>query len=145
MNKGDRVGQTPGLQTGAAVLAVVSILCRSNILGIHLSTIDHPPLPLVQKKGWEQITDGAISALSRERTGLVFLLWGKFAMDKAKLVEGAGTRHQVLTAAHPSWRSASQGFFGCRHFSKVRRRTPSLFKRGREVACAEAIQCWLLA
>ena len=28
-------------------------------------------------------------------------------------------RHYVLTSAHPSPLSASRGFFGCKHFSKI--------------------------
>lgn len=70
-----------------------------------------------QNKGWEQFTDAAIHALSREREGLVFLLWGSYARRK-----GAGidrNRHLVLECAHPSPLSAHNGFFGCRHFSKA--------------------------
>ena len=66
-------------------------------------------------KGWERFTDAAIAALSREREGLVFLLWGKHAGRK-----GAGidrTRHLVLESAHPSPLSAHTGFFGNRHFT----------------------------
>ena len=69
------------------------------------------------KKGWENLTDAAITQLSEQRTGLVFLLWGKFAQDKAKLIDGS--KHHVLMSAHPSGLSAHRGFFGCRHFSKT--------------------------
>lgn len=71
-----------------------------------------------QKKGWEELTDGAIRALSREREGIVFLLWGKFAQEKAKLID-LKRGHKVLKAAHPSGLSASRGFFGCKHFSQA--------------------------
>lgn len=71
-----------------------------------------------QKKGWEELTDGAIRALSREREGVVFLLWGKFAQEKAKLID-LKRGHKVLKAAHPSGLSASRGFFGCKHFSQA--------------------------
>jgi len=37
--------------------------------------------------GWEQFTDAAIKQLSAHRTGLVFLLWGKFAQAKASLID----------------------------------------------------------
>ena len=68
--------------------------------------------------GWEQFTDAAISALSREGPeGLVFLLWGKHAQKKKLLIRG-GRHHHVLEAPHPSGLSASRGFFGCKHFSK---------------------------
>lgn len=67
-----------------------------------------------QGKGWERFTDAAVAALSREREGIVFLLWGAYARQK-----GAGVdrrRHLVLECAHPSPLSARNGFFGCRHF-----------------------------
>lgn len=70
-----------------------------------------------QNRGWEQFTDEAIRQLSDRRTGLIFLLWGRFAKNKAALINAA--KHHVLTAAHPSPLSAYQGFLGCGHFSKT--------------------------
>lgn len=69
-----------------------------------------------QHHGWETFTDAAIQALSQQRTGLVFLLWGSYAIAKRTLIDQ--TRHLVLTAPHPSPLSAYRGFFGCRHFSQ---------------------------
>jgi uracil-DNA glycosylase len=70
-----------------------------------------------QNKGWEQFTDAAITKLSEKRSGLIFVLWGNYAIAKKSLVDTS--RHSVLTAAHPSPLSASRGFMGCRHFSKI--------------------------
>jgi len=70
-----------------------------------------------QGKGWELFTDKAISALSTGRSGVVFLLWGRYAKNKAALINHR--KHHILTAAHPSPLSAYNGFFGCRHFSKA--------------------------
>lgn len=70
-----------------------------------------------QRHGWEQFTDAAISALSAQRSGLVFMLWGSYAIAKAALVDRS--RHLVLTAPHPSPLSAYRGFFGCHHFSSA--------------------------
>jgi uracil-DNA glycosylase len=70
-----------------------------------------------QKRGWEMFTDSVIRKLSDERTGLVFLLWGRYAQEKANLIDGG--KHFVLKAPHPSPFSAASGFFGCRHFSKT--------------------------
>jgi uracil-DNA glycosylase len=67
-------------------------------------------------KGWERFTDRVIRELSDGREGIVFLLWGKYAQQKAGFVDRQ--RHHVLEAAHPSPYSAS-GFFGCRHFSRA--------------------------
>jgi uracil-DNA glycosylase len=70
-----------------------------------------------QKKGWEKFTDSAISALSKNRENLVFLLWGNYAQAKQSLIDTQ--KHLVLKSVHPSPLSASGGFFGCRHFSKT--------------------------
>jgi len=70
-------------------------------------------------RGWEGFTDAAIEALSREREGLVFLLWGSYAQKKGGLVDRQ--RHCVLKAPHPSPLSAHRGFLGCGHFGKANR------------------------
>lgn len=70
-----------------------------------------------QKKGWELFTDQAIRELSARRDGIVFMLWGRYAQNKAALIDYR--RHHILTAAHPSPLSAYNGFFGCGHFSKA--------------------------
>ena len=67
------------------------------------------------KIGWMNFTDTVIKKISDEKTGIVFLLWGKFAHEKQSLIDE--TKHHVLKAAHPSPFSAHNGFFGCRHFS----------------------------
>jgi len=69
------------------------------------------------KKGWENFTDAAIRELAKNRKGLVFLLWGKNAQDKEKLISKANG-HLILKCAHPSGLSAHRGFFGCKHFSQ---------------------------
>lgn len=51
-------------------------------------------------------TDGVIRTVSKECKGVVFLLWGKQAQDKARLVNGAN--HLVLQCAHPSVRAPAQ-------------------------------------
>lgn len=70
-----------------------------------------------QKKGWEQFTDYVISELSKQRSGLVFLLWGRYAQQKEVLIDT--TKHTILKAAHPSPFSAYNGFFGSNHFKKA--------------------------
>ena len=68
-----------------------------------------------QGRGWEPFTDAVISALTRERENLVFILWGRKAQDKGAVIDRE--RHLVLTSVHPSPLSASNGFFGSRPFS----------------------------
>ena len=70
-----------------------------------------------QNRGWEQFTDAVIRKLSEKRSGLVFLLWGRFAQAKESLIDAG--KHVILKAAHPSPFSAASGFFGCKHFSKT--------------------------
>lgn len=70
-----------------------------------------------QGKGWERLTDSVIKTISEERENIVFLLWGKYAQQKAVLVDH--NKHLILLAPHPSPFSAHTGFFGCRHFSKA--------------------------
>lgn len=70
-----------------------------------------------QNIGWEQFTDFCISAISKQKENVVFLLWGKFAQEKAKLIDTS--KHLVLLAPHPSPFSAHTGFIGCKHFSKT--------------------------
>lgn len=67
-------------------------------------------------KGWEHITDAAISALNAREKPLAFILWGNFAKEKLPLI--TNKRHLILQAPHPSPLSAFYGFFGCGHFSK---------------------------
>lgn len=68
-------------------------------------------------QGWEEFTDGVISAINQNCENLVFLLWGRPAREKGRNIDRA--KHLVLEAAHPSPLSAYKGFFGCRHFSKA--------------------------
>ena len=68
-----------------------------------------------QKRGWETFTNRVIEVMSQEKSGIVFLLWGRFAQAKETLIDES--KHLILKAAHPSPLSAYNGFFGCRHFS----------------------------
>jgi uracil-DNA glycosylase len=69
------------------------------------------------EKGWEKFTDKAIQKLSLDREGIIFMLWGKYAQAKEKLINPS--KHHILKAAHPSPFSAYNGFMGCKHFSKA--------------------------
>lgn len=66
--------------------------------------------------GWTQFTDSVIKAISDNKEGVVFLLWGNYAKSKKDLIDTS--RHHILLAAHPS-PLARGAFFGCRHFSKT--------------------------
>lgn len=68
-------------------------------------------------KGWEEFTDAAIRALNGQDRPIVFLLWGKPAQTKKKMLNNP--RHLILEAPHPSPLSAFRGFFGSKPFSKI--------------------------
>lgn len=70
-----------------------------------------------KNKGWENFTDGVIEAVSGKKEPVVFLLWGKPAENKEKLIKS--NLHLILKSSHPSPLSARRGFLGCSHFSKA--------------------------
>ena len=71
-----------------------------------------------QKQGWETFTDAVIRAVSAHCNHVVFMLWGGYAKEKAKLIDPA--KHCILTAGHPSPLSANRGYwFGNKHFSQA--------------------------
>ena len=77
--------------------------------------------------GWTTFTDAVIKAISDNKEGVIFMLWGNFARSKKELIDA--TRHYVLEAAHPS-PLARGAFFGSRHFSKC---NEILSRLGREL------------
>ncbi|MFZ4740548.1 MAG: uracil-DNA glycosylase [Bacteroidales bacterium] len=87
------------------LLLNATLTVRANIAGSH------------QNKGWEIFTDNVIKALSEQKEGLIFILWGNYAQAKETLINTK--KHYVLKAAHPSPFSVYRGFFGCKHFSKT--------------------------
>lgn len=70
-----------------------------------------------QGKGWEEFTDAVIRHLNDRCNGIVFMLWGNYAIRKGEFIDRK--RHLVLTSAHPSPLSAYRGFFGNHHFSRA--------------------------
>ena len=70
-----------------------------------------------QGKGWEKFTDAIIQAVNAQDRPIVYMLWGKPAQRKIPML--TNPKHLILKAAHPSPLSASNGFFGCRHFSQA--------------------------
>ena len=67
--------------------------------------------------GLERFTDYVLSKLSENKTNIVYLLWGKHAQEKAKIINSANNK--IIMSAHPSPYSANYGFFGSRPFSKA--------------------------
>lgn len=105
---------TPWAKQGVLLLNA-SLTVRANEANSH------------SKIGWTVFTDAVIQKISDEKSGVVFLLWGRFAQEKQALIDTS--KHFILKAAHPSPLSAHNGFFGCKHFSKT---NEILAKEGKE-------------
>ena len=80
-----------------------------------------------QRKGWEQFTDAVIHKINDLTDGVVFILWGNYAIRKGEFIDK--NKHLVLTSVHPSPLSASRGFFGNKQFSKA---NEYLMNKGKE-------------
>ena len=70
-------------------------------------------------KGWEEFTDAAIAALNKQDRPIVFILWGRPAQTKERMLNNPN--HLILKAPHPSPLSAYNGFFGSKPFSQTNR------------------------
>jgi uracil-DNA glycosylase len=66
-------------------------------------------------KGWEEVTEQAIRALTARQAPLVAILWGRDARGLAPMLTGVPS----IESAHPSPNSADRGFFGSRPFSRA--------------------------
>lgn len=86
------------------------------LLNTILTVRAHQPMSH-QGKGWENFTDAVIKAVNDLDRPVVFILWGKPAQSKKRML--TNPKHLILEAPHPSPLSASRGFFGSRPFSKT--------------------------
>lgn len=100
-----RNGNLTGWAKQGVLLLNATLTVRANQAGSH------------QNKGWEQFTDAVINKINEQKQHVVFILWGNYAISKAKFIDQY--KHLVLSSVHPSPLSASRGFFGNRHFSRA--------------------------
>jgi uracil-DNA glycosylase len=66
-------------------------------------------------KGWEAVTQQAITALVARPQPLVAILWGRDAQSLTPMLGST----PIVASVHPSPLSVSGGFFGSRPFSRV--------------------------
>jgi uracil-DNA glycosylase len=100
---------------------------KQGILLLNASLTVEENKPMSHSKiGWNLFTDAIIKKISQEKTNVIFILWGKFAQEKEKLIDPE--KHFILKAAHPSPLSAYNGFWGCKHFSKTNELLKSIKK-----------------
>lgn len=86
------------------------------LLNTTLTVRAHTPMSH-SKIGWEILTDSVIDILNKKESPVVFILWGRHAQSKEKLI--TNPNHLILKAPHPSPLSANRGFFGSKPFSKT--------------------------
>lgn len=67
--------------------------------------------------GWEIFTDYVIKQINDRLDNVVFILWGRQARDKKRMI--TNPNHYIIESAHPSPLSAYNGFFGSKPFSKA--------------------------
>lgn len=100
-----RSGNLTGWAKQGVLLLNATLTVRADLAGSH------------QNKGWEQFTDTVIHTINDQKQHVVFILWGNYAISKAKFIDQ--NKHLVLSSVHPSPLSASRGFFCNRHFSRA--------------------------
>jgi len=76
-----------------------------------------------QGKGWEVFTDEVIQLLSKRENPVIFVLWGKPAQAKKKLI---AAHHIIIESVHPSPLAAYRGFFGSKPYSTINRHLAEL-------------------
>ena len=108
----DDLGQKPSVDGNLQHWAEQGVLLLNAVL-----TVEKGQAGAHQGKGWERFTDRVVAELNTHREGLVFMLWGSYALKKGQAIDRS--RHLVLEAPHPSPLSAHRGFLGCRHFSRA--------------------------
>ena len=67
--------------------------------------------------GWEKFTDATIRVVNEIDRPVVFILWGKPAQMKKRML--TNPKHLILEAPHPSPLSSYRGFFGSKPFSQT--------------------------
>ena len=67
--------------------------------------------------GWEIFTDYVIGQINDKLKNVVFILWGRQAREKKRIITNPS--HYIIESAHPSPLSAYNGFFGSAPFSKT--------------------------
>lgn len=89
---------------------------ENGVLLLNRSLTVRPGTPASHRgKGWEQVTDAAISGLVSRGGPLVAILWGRDAQSLTPLLGDT----PIIKSVHPSPMSADRGFFGSRPFSRA--------------------------
>jgi len=103
----------------------LSLLARAGVLLLNRSlTVERgkPRSHAPPEIDWHRLTDALLRAVAEQHAerGVCVMLWGRDARATEPLFRSvdSATHHLVLTASHPSPKSADRGFLGCRHFQQ---------------------------
>lgn len=91
----------------------LSSWARQGVLLLNSCLTVRAGIPGSHKNIWMPFIINVIDAISKVRSNCFYVLWGASAKKMADYLKD---KSMILEAAHPSPRSASNGFFGCRHF-----------------------------
>jgi len=110
------LGVTPPSHGSLESWAKQGILLLNTVL-----TVEQGAPQSHSKIGWEEVTDQIIRSVAAQTEGTIFVLWGKSAQAKKKLLDLylQKNKHRIFESTHPSPLSAHRGFFGSRPFSTI--------------------------
>lgn len=94
-----------------------------------------------KNKGWEQFTDEVIRQLGKRAEPIIFVLWGKPAQQKKKLIDESV--HKIIENVHPSPLSAYRGFFGSKPYSQINEQLVAWGKAPIQFSCQQEEQLTL--
>jgi len=95
----------------------LSYWARQGILLLNTSLTVIEGKPGSHSQIWKPFTEYLFKEVLSKETGIIYLLWGNHAKKFKQYINS--NNNYILEAAHPSPLSAHNGFFGCKHFSKV--------------------------
>ncbi|MFP4698021.1 MAG: uracil-DNA glycosylase [Eubacteriales bacterium] len=102
--------------------AIQGVLLLNSVLTVRASSANSH-----KNIGWETFTNSAIECLNNRTEPIVFILWGRNAKSKKKII--TNNLHYIIEAPHPSPLSAHGGFFGSKCFSKTNNYLKSINKK----------------
>jgi uracil-DNA glycosylase len=79
------------------------------LLNATLTVVDKSANSHQKTSGWSEFTDFVIKTISDSKKGIIFLLWGNFAIAKKKLIDAK--KHHIIENIHPSPLAASKADF----------------------------------
>lgn len=111
---GRSCGGTPPVSGNLDHWAAQGVLLLNDVLSVREGEAhSHADL------GWQSVTEAVLGGLVDRPAA--FMLWGRHARAKSRIIAALPQEHIILEAPHPSPLSAHRGFIGCGHFAEVNR------------------------